>query len=84
MESSNKQIYKPGDMIVFALGSNPGEQALYPGKGARGKVRNINRGDTYERGGINNTQVTWIDGRLAGQWWWYPAERLRHMSVGGF
>lgn len=41
MERSNKQIYKPGDTIVFALSSNPTEEGLYPGKGARGKVRSI-------------------------------------------
>lgn len=84
MECSNKQIYKPGDMVVFALSSNPSEQNLYPGKGARGTVRNINRGGAYERPNANNTQVSWIDGRIKGQAWWYPAERLRHISMGGF
>ena len=84
MGCSNKQIYKPGDMIVFALGSNPTEQTLYPGKGARGKVVDIHRGDRYERDGINNVKVLWKDGRLKFQLWWYPAERLRHISTGGF
>lgn len=81
MECSNKQIYKPGDMIVFALNSNPTEENLYPGKGARGEVREIHMS---ERPMVNNTRVTWKDGRMKGQSWWYPAERLRHMSIGGF
>lgn len=84
MARSNKQIYRRGDMIVFALDSNPTENSLYPGKGARGEVREIRSGGGYELLGANNTRVRWEDGRLKGATWWYPAERLRHPSVGGF
>lgn len=48
MARSNKQIYRRGDMIVFALDSNPTENSLYPGKGARGEVQEIRSGVTYE------------------------------------